>query len=304
MVPFFKIFLSLTGLLQVIACLALSTPFRSGFHLPDSIEEMTIQYKTVDNLILLPVSINDSLKVNLILDTGTRNIVLFGRRFKKEFDFLPDNQVQFSGLGNGSSVFGKLSINNKVEINSVIGLDIPVVVVPSRNLFSTFANVHGVIGYEIFLKFEVEINPKKQEITFRSPMHHLNNPGFVRVPLQIKDCKPVLNCEIFLKPEQRRLCDLLLDTGSQFGLLIKSNNNGWISESGEMTTFARGLNGKLEGVEIEPDHVQVQNLSFDVGPSRMIHSPWHDYASIGMGILSQYVIILNYVKGYVELRRN
>jgi hypothetical protein len=241
--------------------------------------------------------------VNLILDTGTRNLVLFGKRFKKNFEFLPERKVQFSGLGSGNSVFGKLSINNKVEINSVIGLDIPIVVVPSRNLFGALSNVHGVVGYEIFQKFEIEINSSTKQITFRSPLHNLKNPGFVRVPFKLIDCKPILDCEIFLRYDERRLCDLLLDTGSEFGLLLKINDNRWINESGPVNTFAKGFNGDLEGVEIQTDRVQVQNLSFDVGLSTMIHSPWHNYASIGMGILNHYTIILNYANGYVELKK-
>ena len=314
MVPFFKILLSLTGSLQVIACLALSSPalsavgpFRSGFHLPDSVEELTFRYKTIGNLILLPVSINDTIQVNLILDTGTRNLVLFGKRFKKDFDFLPDSKVQFSGLGNGNPVFGKLSINNKVKINSVMGLDIPIVVVPSRNLFGSLANVHGVVGYEIFQKFEIEINPALEEITFRSPSSHYTRPGFIRVPLRVKDCKPILDCEIFLNTEQKRLCDLLLDTGSEFGLLVKSKDETWMNvptnREGKVSTFARGFNGDVQGVLINTRKVQVKNIAFDVGPSQMIRSPWHDYASIGMGILNQYIFVLNYVKEYVELKK-
>ena len=139
---FFKNFRSLLGWLPIAACLTTSIPacstgwpFRSGFHLPDSVAALTLKYKTINNLILLPVRINDTLRVNLILDTGTRNIVLFGKRFQKYFKFEPSQQVQFSGLGSGNPVFGKLSINNEVSIQSVIGLDIPIVVVPNKNLF-------------------------------------------------------------------------------------------------------------------------------------------------------------------------
>lgn len=303
MVPFFKILLPLAGLLQVIACFAIASPFRSGFHLPDSIEEITIKYKTIGKLIILPVSINDSIDVNLVLDTGTRNLVLFGKRFKKVFEILPDRKVQFSGLGNGSPVFGNLSINNKVEINSVIGLDIPVVVVPSKNLFGAFVNIHGVIGYEIFQKFEVEINPLVKEITFRSPLHKRIDESFVRTPMRIKDCKPILDCEIFLRADQKHLCDLLLDTGSEFGLLIKSKENLFLNGSGGFDSFARGFNGSLDGVVIPAGKVKVHNITFDVDEPRMIHSPFHNYASIGMDVLSQYIVVLNYAKGYIELKR-
>jgi hypothetical protein len=303
MVPFFKIILSLLGLLQVIACLALSSPFRSGFHLPDSVEELTLKYKALGNLILLPVSINNNLPVNLILDTGTRNLVLFGKQFQKHFQFLPEKKVQFSGLGSGSPIFGRLSINNKVEINSVMGLDIPVVVVPDKNLFGDLIDVHGVIGYEIFLKFEIEINPILQEITFRNPIHTNRNNDFIRIPLSIKDSRPILDCEIFMTQEQRRLCDLMIDTGSAFGLLVKSTDNRWVVKESKADAFGRGFNGVVKGFEISAKSIQLKNMSIDVTITRFIQSPWHNSASIGMDILKDFKVIINYCKGYVGLKR-
>ena len=309
MVPFFKILLSLTGLLPVIACLsgwqaclAIASPYRSGFYLPDSIEQTTLKYRTIGNLIIIPVTINDTIHVNLILDTGTRNLVLFGKRFKKDFHFLPDKNVQFSGLGAGSPIFGQLSIKNKVDINSVVGSDIPVVVVPQKNIFASFMNVHGVIGYEIFLKFEVEINPDREEITFRSPLHKNLNPGFTRISMTVKDSRPVLDCQIFLKNGQRKICDLMLDTGSVFGLLVKSTDDNWASGT-EVQEFGRGFNGNVDGTEVRTSKVQLNNFAFDVRSSKVIKSALHDYASVGMEILKHYTIILNYAKSYVEIKK-
>ncbi|NJM25808.1 MAG: hypothetical protein HC859_10290 [Bacteroidia bacterium] len=126
---------------------------RVGFALPDSVTEFTLRYETIENLIILPVQINKDLKLNLILDTGCRNIVLFGRRFNKYFRFEPGKVVKFSGLGDGNPVEGSVALNNTVSIGAVLGERIPLVVVPSRNLFSSFTNIHGVIGYRYFLSF-------------------------------------------------------------------------------------------------------------------------------------------------------
>ena len=303
MVPFFKMFVSLAGLLPVIASLALPGPFRSGFHLPDSILELTFKYKTEGNLIILPVLINDSVQVDLILDTGASNLVLFGKTFQKYFQFVPDGKVQFSGLGSGKTLSGKLSIDNKVEINSVIGLDIPVVVVSEKNLFSALKNVDGYIGYEILQKFEIEINPARQTISFRSPMHERFPYGFTRIPFKVKGSRPILDCAILLSLEQKRLCDLMIDTGSAFGLLMMSTDEHWIDDKGRPESFARGFSGEVKGVEIKSSKIHLKNFVLDTGSSRIIRSAKRDYASIGMGILSQYSFILNYVKGYVELRK-
>jgi hypothetical protein len=35
----------------------------------------------------------------------------------------------------------------------------------------------------------------------------------------------------------------------------------------------------------------------------IIASPWHNYASIGMDILKDYTLVLNYCKGYAGFRK-
>ena len=86
----------------------------SGFYLPEPIKQVTLRYTSINNLIILPVVINDNIIVNLVLDTGTRNLVLFGKRFQNLFQFIPQKRIHFSGMGSGPQVFGQLSLNNKV----------------------------------------------------------------------------------------------------------------------------------------------------------------------------------------------
>ena len=74
---------------------------RAGFFLPDSVTELTIKFQAVRNLIVLPVTLNDSITVNLILDTGCRNLLLFGKKFQELLNAQSGRTIQFSGLGEG-----------------------------------------------------------------------------------------------------------------------------------------------------------------------------------------------------------
>ena len=58
---------------------------KAGFSLPEDVSEVSLKFQSIRNLIVLLVVINDSIQVNLILDTGCRNLVLFGKRFQKLF---------------------------------------------------------------------------------------------------------------------------------------------------------------------------------------------------------------------------
>lgn len=274
----------------------------SGFYIPDSIAEVTLRYRVVNNLIVLPVTINQNIEVNLVLDTGCRNLVLFGRRFQKLFPLLQQSRVQFSGLGNGNPVQGKVSLDNHVSIDAVIGTKIPVVIVPDLNLFGTFNQIHGVIGYDVFQKFEVEINPVARTITFRSASTATMPQQFTAIPIRIVDSRPILNCEMVFTKNNTHLCDLMIDTGSALGLLLKTTAIEKF-DTQAIQPLGRGFNGYLYGIHTSTEKLLIKDLSFYDISTGIIQSPWHNYASLGMDVLKDYAIVLNYLKGYAGFKK-
>lgn len=295
-------------LLAQVVCLVLtaavevkSSP-RAGFYLPDDVREATIRYKTYRNLILLPVVINDTIHVNLILDTGCRNLVLFGKRFQKLFQPEPGKKVQFSGLGEGDPVYGTLSLRNKVSISEVLGEHIPVVVVPNRNIFDRANQVDGVIGYDIFIKFEVELNPDQRLITFRPAFTSFLPPSYQHVPIRIEDSRPILQSRIVINDEVLSR-SLMIDTGSALGLLLKTTDLERFEGKNLSTNLGFGLNGAITGYETKASMLDLEGFMMDMVPAGVIQSRWHNYASIGMGVLKGYSIVLNYCKEYVGFKK-
>jgi len=280
-------------------------PAPAGFYMPDSLREVSFRYTMINNLILLPVTVNDTIQLNLILDTGCRNLVLFGKRFQKLFSFEPDKQVQFSGLGDGRSVSGNLALGNKVAIDAVLGTQIPIVVVPRQNVFRMFPTVDGVIGYDIFTKFEVEINASEQRITFRPAATAALAGDFIHVPIRIEDSRPLIDCRVIFTPEKSHLSDLMIDTGSTLGLLLKTTSiKNYAVLNGERAVLGRGFNGLIEGIETRIEKLMVNDMEIRSIRTGIIQSPWHNYASIGMDILKDYTLVLNYCKGYAGFRKS
>jgi hypothetical protein len=295
-------------LLAQVVCLVLTAAVevnaspRAGFYLPDDVREATMRYKTFRNLILLPVIINDSIQVNLILDTGCRNLVLFGKRFQKLFAMEPGKKVQFSGLGDGDPVYGTLSLHNKVSISEVIGEHIPVVVVPSRNVFDKVYNVDGVIGYDIFIKFEVELNPLEKLITFRPAFTAFLPESYQEIPIRIEDSRPILQSRIVINDEVLP-CNLMIDTGSALGLLLKTTDLKRFEGKDLSTNLGFGFNGAINGYQTKASSLELEGFNMAMIPTGVIQSRWHNYASIGMGVLKGYSIVLNYCKEYVGFKK-
>jgi hypothetical protein len=273
-----------------------------GFHLPDSITEMTLRYRAVHNLIVLPVRINDSITVNLILDTGCRNLVLFGKKFSKLMKMDSDRPVQFSGLGSGKPVVGTLSLYNKVAIHQVLGERIPIVVVPNKNILGSYKNVDGVIGFELFLKFEIELNSAAQTIKFRPAEYSNPVEGFQNVPLRLVDLRPVMDSNVKIGDDNVLACELMIDTGSNLGLLVKTTHMDKFA-SRNKSVIGFGFNGEILGFQTLSEKVSLQGFSMDDVPTGIIESAWHNYASVGMEILKDYVVIINYYKLYAGFKK-
>jgi hypothetical protein len=285
--------------------LLLTCPFTSkcaapnaGFFLPDSVFEFSMKYKTASNLIILPVIINDSIHVNLILDTGCRNLILFGKKFREMFS-TEAKPIQFSGLGDKKAVNGKLSLNNQISIDAITGNGIPIVIVPQRNIFSTYPQVDGIIGYEIFVKFEVELNFSKKIITFRRGSSPRISRDFNYVPIRVVDSKPWIPCKVTSEKSDEIIEEFLIDTGSSLGLLLSAKEK---VKDIKMISVGKGLSGLIEGVQVKTHRLFSNTMEFENVNTSLVYSDDH-YASIGIDILKDYVVILNYCQSYAAFRR-
>lgn len=276
---------------------------RSGFSMPDSLQEVSFRYKTLRNLILLPVTINDTVRVNLILDTGCRNLVLFGNRFNRFFELHPDKQVNFSGLGSGKPVSGRLSLNNKVSIDAVLGEKIPVVIIPEQDLFRSHDNVDGIIGYDIFIKFEVELNCALQRITFRPAFKAEIAPEYEKIVIKVEDGRPIISSTVLINKKSVSF-DVMIDTGSSLGLLLKTTDmSRFRGVRDSESVLGRGLNGSIEGARVLADRLFLEHLEIEKVQAGIIYSPWHNYASVGMDLIADYCLVLNYCKSYAGFKK-
>ncbi|HYF70193.1 MAG TPA: retropepsin-like aspartic protease [Ohtaekwangia sp.] len=289
--------------LAVLTCNSTKASPRAGFYLPDSLQQVTLTYRNINNLILLPVIINDSIQLNLILDTGCRNLVLFGKRFQKLFIAEPGKKVQFSGLGSGRAIVGSLSLNNKVKIGAVLGEHIPIVVIPNRNLFGSYPRIDGVIGYEVFTRFEIELNPVHQKITFRPGYSGSLPLGYTHIPLRIEDSRPIMDGKVVFDVNETQQFSLMIDTGSTLGLLLKTSSSREATTKGKRSVLGRGFNGIMEGILRKSKKLILHKMEIDMTETAVVYSSSYTHASLGMEVLKDYSLILNYSKAYAGLKK-
>lgn len=280
---------------------AMANTLRQGFSLPDSLEEFKMIYRTMDNLILLPFRVNDTLDVNLVLDTSCRTLILFGNHFGKFLPSVPGKTVEFSGMGTGKPARGCVSLGNNLRMGPVTGENIPIVIVTQKTPFKSHMRIDGLIGYDIFTRFEVEVHPHRQEIIFR-PAFNRNLPeGYDHIPLMMTDQKPMTASTISF-PEETLMPALLIDTGSTLCLLLKTSDKSRLNPSTNNLVLGKGLNGTIRGHLTTAQKVLLHAYEIEGVPAGVTYTGKHDYASIGMGTLKNYSIVINCVQAYMGLR--
>ena len=148
----------------------------------------SINFRTRKGLVIVPVMLNDTIRVNLILDPGSKNLVLFGKRYYRKLQRTNGDRVS----GEPGASENLVSYNNTVTIGPLSEKDVSIVVVSNTNLINFFNSVNGVIGTDLFEKLNPVVDRRKQVMTF-SFAGQLEQPSAKILRSKPFSIKPVLH---------------------------------------------------------------------------------------------------------------
>lgn len=138
-------------------------------------KKVSFPFKFINNLIIIPVIINDSDTLHFILDTGLSTTLMTELSMGDTLSLTYSRQVKLKGLGEGEPVDAIHSYGNNFYISGIRGdnQDLLILLQNVFNLSSTFGTrVHGLMGYNIFSNFIVEIDYKNRIISFHNPEYY------------------------------------------------------------------------------------------------------------------------------------
>lgn len=271
-----------------------------GYQFLNGATKTSIKFELYKDLIVIPAQINDTLKVKLILDTGTRSMLLYGKRFAGLQNLSANRQVKVAGWGSPEGVAAAVSYPNNIRIGHISGEGLAFAVVPNRSLFADRPRIDGIIGYELFVKFVVEINYKTRTIYLFEKMPYRHAQGFTSVPLEINKAMPQVQSSIILSDKTRVELRLLVDTGSSLGLTLFSKDKFGGYASAVQKPVGVGLNGIIRGFDLYLKHLFLANLEVKSIPSYLVNVEQHPddsftfCGSIGAAFLKKHIVIFDY----------
>ena len=290
---------------------------QGGFNLPGR-DNDKIRFNLINNLIVLPVEIN-GVKLSFLLDTGVSKPILFNIT---NTDSLQINNVEtifLRGLGGGESVQALKSYNNFFKIGKAININQDVYVVFDQNINFTpklGVPVHGIIGYDVFKNFIVEINYKSKYLKLhkKETYKYKDCKKCETMNLSFFNNKPYIDAEVQLGDNEIPV-KLLIDTGSSDALWlfedealgITTNHYNYFNDF-----LGRGLSGNVNGLRSKINSFNLKGFELKDANVAFPDSTSISYARRHPGrngslcgeILKRFNLIIDYGNSKITLKKN
>jgi len=289
-----------------------------GFRLPESEKFQKIKFELINNLIIIPVEINGT-ELTFILDSGVSKPILFNL---SDSDSVPINnvsEVTIRGLGDGEPMKALSSKGNAFKIGQARNYSQDLYVVMDREInFSTSLGipVHGIMGYDLFRDFIVEVNYGSKRLKLHNPEHYTykNKRNTHTIPLLVEKRKAYVEGTVLMKDTANIPVKLLVDTGSSDALwLFPEPEKGLeIPEKNYDDHLGRGLSGDIFGKRSKINGVRIGNYELEEAkvafPDREsfqgMDSLGDRNGSLGGEVLKRFNMIFDYGRGLVTLKKN
>jgi hypothetical protein len=263
-------------------------------------ENLSIRYLSWHGLVILPVTLNDSIQLRLLVDTAAPNIILFSEK-SSHLKWVSDHSVKVAGLGK-QNIRASLSLGNVIDLGALRIENVPVLGA-NRSSPPATLGVDGIIGYDLFSKFEVEIDPRRELLTLRDPVTSGSFRDSTSWPIRIVNGQPVLGTTLSESGSKGSDKFFLIDTGSSSGLIFNISDVRFGSSRRPKKDFIGvGINGLVDGYQGVLRHLKLGNDKLQDIPFCIVDVPERKFPSIGMQVLKDFIVTLNYTKEFIDFQ--
>jgi hypothetical protein len=317
----FQIFIIFFLVLQNITFYLFSEEHVGYFHFRDQeVKKIKVKFKLINNLIVIPLRINNSDTLNFILDSGVSNTLLTELMSYDSLWLQEAKEVTLHGLGNGEPLKALKSSGNRIDISGLSGENQEICIFMKNvlNLSSKLGmKINGIIGYDLFKDVIAEINYSESVITFHNKKFfnlekYRKNNYFM--PMEMEGTKPYIKLKVVQKDNDTNQVKLFFDTGGSHSMWLDQYDNNFIKlpDSLRYTCLGIGLNGKVFGsigrinkILFGPyalyDPIVCYPDSENIKGYRQLDNR---HGSIGAEILKRFNIIIDYPHNLLLFKKN
>jgi predicted aspartyl protease len=299
------------SLLLIVFCFSASIAFGA---VPKVRSSYRIPFELTNNLVILQGSINGSKPLDFILDTGASTSVINDSRAKQLGLKLEGKE---DAITQGGSI--EASFIKGVSL-SLSGVEFPKMTLAAIRLSGLEAGlgrrVDGILGYEVFNRFVVEIDYASRIVTFYEPQGYKYSGRGEVIPISVEDNTPFVVGRITgPKPIEG---NFLIDTGApgilniagpfaaKHKLLDSVPHTISITSGALLAGRSSGKIGRLKGFQMGSFIMKtpVANFSQDTGGTEGEEASTEYGGLIGGEILRRFKLIADYSGKRIILESN
>lgn len=296
-----------------------------GFSFPEGRKRADIPIQIHNNLVVVSVTINGTLPLKFIVDTGVRTAILTQKMFSDILDLKYSRKYTIAGPGGNKLVDAYITNNVSISMpgfNGVPGIEgkghtllvLEQDLLELRNYLGV--DVHGILGYELFSRFVIRIDYKKKIMTLYAPEKFHAGRKYQELPMVIEDTKPFILTPLSVDLNNILTAKLLVDTGASHSLLLEptSDKRIVVPQNRVSTVLGRALGGvitgktgRIESIEFGRFALHQVLTNFPDSNSyldTLKHSVTFRNGSVGGEVLSRFTVVFNFPQGKLYLKKN
>lgn len=244
-----------TVALFLLAFYAYNIHGQSGFLLPKDARQVEIPFEYVNNFIILDITLNGTVPLKFIFDTGAEHTILTKREIGDLLRFNYEREFHVKGSDLKTELIAYLARNVRMEVaGSPVKAPLEDILVLKEDYFrfEEFAgvSVHGILAGRVFSNYIIKINYQRGVITLIEPSEYKKvENGFKPIPVEVYRNKLYLHSNAQLRSDSAANVKLLLDTGAAMPLMLFTHTHPLIQPGEHAITanIGMGLGGYLEG---------------------------------------------------------
>jgi len=244
-------------------CFLSTSNAQTKFGITQNQKSTTIPFKLVNNLIIIPVEVN-GIELSFLLDTGVSKPILFNLTDKDSIQIKNITPITIKGLGGNKPIDALRSIGNTFELKGLYNPSQELYVVLDEEInFSARIgfNIHGIIGYDLFKNFIVEVNYSKKRLKFYNPEKYKYRKckKCEQIPLTLYRNKPYVVAAVSIENRAEVPAHLLVDSGSSDAVwLFKDEKKNILVPQKNYNDFlGKGLGGAIYGDRAKLTHLSI-----------------------------------------------
>ncbi|MGI9541987.1 MAG: aspartyl protease family protein [Cyclobacteriaceae bacterium] len=281
------------------------------FEFQDGKKQVEIPFHTFNNQIILRVKVNRKIPLNFMLDTGSRQAILFDLKLAKDLEIDMGRQIAFSGVGNERMVSAFRTTGVTLGLPGIEGKRMGMVVLNQDYLSMKDYDIQGIIGYQLFYRFAIKIDYENRILTISDPGIFKPDKAATAFDLDVDSAKPVLQAKAGFDEEVFHSCNLLIDTGASYSMSLFLGSSPAFDKrkiKGGIRSIGKGLGGTVNG-KVHQVLLQLNQIGYSLPTICLTPRSYSKRGKITDGIngaiggefLSNFVVTFNYSKGKLYL---